>query len=120
MKNSSSHYLVGDNITVADVVVCHYRWLLEDSEFALDAAPFINTGPRAHPRFERHYHHVRKTHFADYYEARAPLTFYSKPSQSGHPDVAKSASEDSEYSEPEAVKAYVDARALQSALWLGL
>jgi glutathione S-transferase len=53
LANGGGKFLVGDKLTIADLFVCHYRFVLGQPEFSALCQTFFE-GPNA-PRFRAYY-----------------------------------------------------------------
>lgn len=65
---SGSQYLVGDRLTIADILVCQYRWVLEQPEFAPLAMPHFEGQELV--VFESYYSKMKELHFEKYFNTR--------------------------------------------------
>jgi len=64
----AGRYLVGDSLTIADVIVCHYRYMLGQGEFAQLTAALFGADELA--VFERYYSAMLELHFEAYFATR--------------------------------------------------
>jgi len=64
----AGRYLVGDSLTIADIIVCHYRYMLGQGEFAQLTAALFGVDELA--VFERYYSAMLELHFEAYFATR--------------------------------------------------
>ena len=68
LRDLSVRYLVGDSLTIADIIVCHYRYMLGQGEFAQLTAALFGVDELA--VFERYYSAMLELHFEAYFATR--------------------------------------------------
>lgn len=69
--NAAGLYIVGGKLTIADILICQYRWLCAQPEFSSVCEGVFNTAAdRDMILFEQYYANIGEKHFFKYFSSR--------------------------------------------------